>query len=140
MASRAYKPEEYFRRPVVAKLFEQSSKQSEDNSVDISKKDIDDHELVVDESTIESRSTRKDMEEGLPREKSKNSQGKRKASFATALCDQDSAKFSLGDKMALLRTCLIRRIATLYWAATCSAIRSCRRFSIRGYDSKNPQH
>ena len=83
MASRVDKPGEYFRHSVVAKLSEQSSEQSEDNSVDISRKDLDDHEPVVDESTRESRSTRKDVEEGLPREKSKKSQGKRKASFAS---------------------------------------------------------
>ena len=44
MASRTYKPGEYFRRSVVAKSSEQSSEQSEDNSVDISRKDLDDHE------------------------------------------------------------------------------------------------
>ena len=32
---------EYFRRSVLAKSFEQSSEQSEDNSVDISRKDLD---------------------------------------------------------------------------------------------------
>ena len=80
MASRAYKAGEYFSRPVVAKL---SSEQSKDNSADISRKDLDDHEPVVDESTRESRPTRKDVEEGLPREKSKKSKGKRKASFAS---------------------------------------------------------
>ena len=58
MASRAYKAGESFSRPVVAKLFEQSSEQSKDNSADISRKDLDDHEPVVDESTRESRSTR----------------------------------------------------------------------------------
>ena len=98
MASRAYKPGEYFRRSVVAKSSEQSLKQSEDNGVDISKKDIDDHEPVVNKSTVESHSTWRDMEEGSPGEKSKKSQGKRKAFFTTALCDQDSAKISLGDK------------------------------------------
>ena len=45
MASRACKPEEYFRRQsVVAKSSKQSLKQSEDNSADISRKDPDDHE------------------------------------------------------------------------------------------------
>ena len=56
---------------MLAKLFEQSSEQSEDNSVDISRKDQDDDEPIVDESARESRSTRKDVEEDLPREKSK---------------------------------------------------------------------
>ena len=37
-ASRAYKLGEYFRRSVVAKSSKQSSEQSEDNSVDISRK------------------------------------------------------------------------------------------------------
>ena len=83
MASRAYKPGEYFRRSVLAKSFEQSSEQSEDNSVDISRKDLANDEPVVNESTRESRSTRKDVEEDLPREKSKKSQGKRKASVAS---------------------------------------------------------
>ena len=54
MASRADKPGEYFRRPVWAKSFEQSSEMTEDNSVDISRKDLDDDEPVVDESTRES--------------------------------------------------------------------------------------
>ena len=67
LASRGYKPGEYFRRSVVAKSSEQSSEQSEDNSVDISRNDLDDHEPVVDKSTRESRSTRKDVEESLPR-------------------------------------------------------------------------
>ena len=71
MTSRTYKPGEYFRRSVVAKWFEQSSEQSEDNSVDISRKDLDDDEPVVHESTRESCSTRKDVEEDLPREKEK---------------------------------------------------------------------
>ena len=59
MASRKYKPGEYFRRSVLAKSFEQSSEQSEDNSVDISRKDLDGDEPVVDESSRESRLTRK---------------------------------------------------------------------------------
>ena len=50
MGSRAYKPGEYFRRSVLAKSFEQSSEQSEDNSVDIARKDLDDDKPVVDES------------------------------------------------------------------------------------------
>ena len=41
MASRAYKQGEYFRHSVLAKSFEQSLEQSEDNSVDISRKDLD---------------------------------------------------------------------------------------------------
>ena len=40
MALLKYKPGEYFRRSVLAKPFEQSSEQSEDNSVDISRKDL----------------------------------------------------------------------------------------------------
>ena len=55
MAHCACKPGEHFRRSVLAKSFEQSSEQSEDNSVDISRKDIDDEEPSVDESTRESR-------------------------------------------------------------------------------------
>ena len=48
MASRMYtcKPREYFRRSVVARSSEQSLEQSEDNSVDILRKDLDDHEPV----------------------------------------------------------------------------------------------
>ena len=69
MASRAYKLGEYFRRSVLTKSFQQSSEQ-----------DLDDQEPVVDESTRERRSIRKDVEEDLPREKSKKSQGERKAS------------------------------------------------------------
>ena len=61
------KPREYFRRSVLAKSFEQSSEQSEDSSVDISRKDLDDDEPIVDESTRESRSTRKDVEDDLLR-------------------------------------------------------------------------
>ena len=45
MASRAYEPGEYFCRSVVAKLSEQSSEQSEDNSIDISREDLDDNQL-----------------------------------------------------------------------------------------------
>ena len=56
---------------MLAKSFEQSSEQSGDNSVDISRKDLDDHEPVVEESTRERRTTRKDVEEDLPRDKSK---------------------------------------------------------------------
>ena len=56
---------------MLSKSFEQSWEQSEDNSVDISRKDLDDDEPIVDESTKERRSTRKDVEEDLPREKSK---------------------------------------------------------------------
>ena len=57
MASRAYKPGEYFLFSVVAKSSVQGSEQSVDNSVDISRKDLDDHEPVVCESTRESWST-----------------------------------------------------------------------------------
>ena len=71
-------------------MSEQTSEQSEDNSVDISRKDLDDHEPVVDESMRESRSTRKDVEKGLPREKS---QGKRKASFASESATKRSKKW-----------------------------------------------
>ena len=53
---------------MLAKSFEQSSEQSEDSSVDISRKDLDDDEPIVDESTTESRSTRKDVEDDLLRE------------------------------------------------------------------------
>jgi len=77
MASRKYKPGEYFRRSVLAKSFEHNSEQSEDKSVDISRKDLDGDEPVVDER--ESRSTRKNVEEDLPREKSKKSQPKTQA-------------------------------------------------------------
>ena len=77
MASRKYKHGEYFRRSVLAKSFEHSSEQSEDNSVDISRKELDGDEPVVDER--ESRSTRKNVEEDLPREKSKKSQPKTQA-------------------------------------------------------------
>ena len=77
MASHEYKPGEYFRSSVLAKSFEKSSEQSEDNSVDISRKDLDGHEPLVDESSRESRWTRKNVEEDLPREKSKtHAQGK----------------------------------------------------------------
>ena len=73
MASRKYKPGEYFRRSVLAKSFEQSSEQSEDNSVKISRKGLDGDEPVVDESSREGRSTRVNVEEDLPRKKSKKS-------------------------------------------------------------------
>ena len=63
------KPGEYFRRSVLAKSFEQSSEQSEDNSVDILRKDVDDDESIVDKSTRERHSTWKDVEEDLPHEK-----------------------------------------------------------------------
>ena len=78
MASRAYKPGEYFRRSVLAKSFEQSSEQSEDNSVDTSRKYPDDDEPVVDKSTRESRSTRKDVDEDLPRENQRSHREKEK--------------------------------------------------------------
>ena len=95
MASRAYKLGDYFRRSVVAKSSEQSSAQSEDIKVDISRKDLDDHESVVDESTRKSRSTQKDVEEGLPSEKSKKSHaGKRKASFASESATKRLKKWS----------------------------------------------
>ena len=94
MASRAYKPGEYFLPSVPAKSFEHSWEPSEDNSVDISRKDLDYDEPVVDESTRESRSTRKDVEEELPREKSKKSQGKRKASFASESATKKPKKWS----------------------------------------------
>ena len=58
---------------------EQRSEPSEDNSVDISRKDLDGDEPVVDNSSMESCSTRKNVEEDLPSEK--KSRGKRKASF-----------------------------------------------------------
>ena len=75
MASHAWKRGKYFRRSVLSKSFEQSSEQSEDNSVDNSRKYLDDNEAVVDESTKESRTrtTWNDVEEDLPREKSKKS-------------------------------------------------------------------
>ena len=76
MASCAYKPGESFRHSAMAKSSEQSSKQLEGNSVEISQKDLDEHEPVVDKSMRESRSTQKDVEEGLPCEKSKKSNGK----------------------------------------------------------------
>ena len=59
---------------MLAKSFEESSKQSRNKCFDISRNDLDDDddEQVVDESTRESRSTRKDVEENLPREKSKS--------------------------------------------------------------------
>ena len=62
MVPRTYKPGEYFSCPVVAKSSEQISLElSRDNSVDISRKDLDDHEPVVDESTRENLLTRKDV-------------------------------------------------------------------------------
>ena len=75
MASHAWKRGKYFRRSVLSKSFEQSSEQSEDNSVDNSRKYLDDNEAVVDKSTKESRTrtTWNDVEEDLPREKSKKS-------------------------------------------------------------------
>ena len=78
MASPKYKSGEYFRRSVLAKSFEHSSEQSEDNSVDISRKELDGDRRVVDER--ESRSTRKNVEEDLPREneRSRNQRRKRK--------------------------------------------------------------
>ena len=69
MASRKYKPGEYFRCSVLTKSIEQSLEQSEDNGVDILRKDLDGDEPVVEESLRESRSTRKNMEEDLPHEK-----------------------------------------------------------------------
>ena len=51
---------------MLAKSFELSSEQSEDHSVDISRKDLNDDEPIVDKSTEESRSIRKDVEEDLP--------------------------------------------------------------------------
>ena len=57
MASRTYRPGKYFRRFALSKSFKHSSEQSKDKSVDISRKDLDDDEPVVDESTGESRST-----------------------------------------------------------------------------------
>ena len=48
MASSKYKPGEYFRRSVLTKSFEQSTEPSEDNSVVISRKDLDGDEPVVD--------------------------------------------------------------------------------------------
>ena len=51
---------------MLAKSFEESSKQSRNKCVDISRNDLDDdYEQVVDESTRENRSTRKDVEENL---------------------------------------------------------------------------
>ena len=79
MASHEYKPSEYFRSSVLAKSFEKSSEQSEDNSVDISRKDLGGHEPLVDESSRESRWTRKNVEEDLTREKSNKSQPKTQA-------------------------------------------------------------
>ena len=53
--------------PFCAGQIEQSSEQSEDSSVAISRKDLDDDdEPIVDESTRESRSTRKDVEKSNP--------------------------------------------------------------------------
>lgn len=52
-------------------------------STSFSWKDLDNDEPVVNESTEECHSTQKDVEENLPQEKSKKSQGKRKASFAS---------------------------------------------------------
>ena len=51
---------------MLAKSFELSLEQSEDNSVDISRKDLNDDEPIVDKSTGESRSIWKDVEEDLP--------------------------------------------------------------------------
>ena len=94
MASCAYKPGEYIRRPVVAKSSEQSSEQSEDNSVDILWRPRWSWTMpVVNESKREIRSTRKDVEEDLPREKSK-SQGKRKSSFASESVTKRLKKWS----------------------------------------------
>ena len=74
--------------------FEQSSQQSEDNSVNISQKDLDDDEPVVDESERESHTTLKDVEENLLREKSKKSQGKRKAYFTSESTTKKLKKWS----------------------------------------------
>ena len=79
MASPKYKPGEYFRCSVLTKSIEQSSEQSDDNGVDILRKDLDGDEPVVEESLRESRSTRKNMEEDLPHEKSQKSQPKTQA-------------------------------------------------------------
>ena len=107
MASRAYKPGEYFRRSELAKSFEQSLEQSEEDSVDISRKDRDEDEPVVDESTREIRSTRKDVDEDFPREKSKKSQGKRKASFASESTTKKPNKWSwTSEAVGILLKCI----------------------------------
>ena len=91
----------------MAKLSEQSSEQSEDNSVDISRKDLHDHEPNVGEITRKSRSTRKDMEDGLPGEKSKRSQGKRKASFAPESATKRPKKWSwTSEAVEILLKCI----------------------------------
>ena len=82
IASRTHRPGEYFRRFVVAKSSEQSSEQSEDNSGDISRKDLDDHEpgscrREHDGKPLDSERCGR----GLATESPKKSQEKRKASF-----------------------------------------------------------
>ena len=57
---------------MLPKSFGKSWEKSEDNNDDIPRKDLhDDDEPIVDESMKEGRSTPKDVEEGLPRDKSK---------------------------------------------------------------------
>ena len=66
----------------------------EDNSVDIWQKDLDGDDPVVDDSSRESCSTQKNEKEDLPSEKSKKSQGKRKASFASESATKKPKKWS----------------------------------------------
>ena len=77
-----------------AKSFEQGSEQSEGNSVDISRKDLGDAERGVDKSARESRRLGKMWKRTLPCEKSKKSQGKRKASFAPESATKEPRKWS----------------------------------------------
>lgn len=82
MASRAYKRGEYFRRSVLAKSVEKSSEHSDDNSVDISRKDLDDDNQLSTRARGKAARLGKMCKRNCHAEKSKKSQGKRKASFA----------------------------------------------------------
>ena len=100
-ASHEYKPWEYFRSSVLAKSFEKSSEQSEDNSVDISRKDLGGHEPLVDESSRESRWTRKNVEEDLTREKSNKSQPKTQAQGKLNLPPFSIIAIALGTRLCM---------------------------------------
>ena len=79
---------------MVAKSSEQSSKQLEDNSVDISKK----RQMIMNQlsTRVPWKAARlgKIWNRALPREKSKKSQGKRKASFASESTTKRPKKWS----------------------------------------------
>ena len=86
---------------MVAKSSEQSSEQSENNCVYISRKDLDDHKPVDDENTKERALDSKNVEEGMPDLKNQV-RHRENLSFPSAFATKRPKKWSYSSLMVVM--------------------------------------